>query len=82
MAKEPAKWHRVKELYESHAEKLRSFNARTDAMKARANELAEAVTGVEEAIYGFNPNEQNRQRLKAARAELATHYDGLKEVCP
>lgn len=82
MAKDPAKWHRVKELYEQHAEKLRSFHASTDAMKERATALAEAVDGVEEAIYGFNPNEQNRQRLKAARGELSARYEELKEVCP
>ena len=82
MAKDPAKWHRVRELYQQHAEKLQRFQARTDAMKKRANELAEAVTGVEKAIYRFNPNEQNRQRLQTARKELAARYDELKEVCP
>jgi hypothetical protein len=82
MAKDPAKWHRVRELYNQHAEKLRAFDARTDVMKKRATELAAAVTGVEDAIYRFNPNEQNRQRIQVARQELDARYDELKELCP
>jgi hypothetical protein len=81
MAKDPAKWHRVKQLYEQHAEGLQRFQASTDEMKQGATDLAEAVTGVEKAIYSFNPNEQNRKRLEAARKEMGAKLDGLKELC-
>lgn len=81
IARDPAKWHRIEKVYESLAEELEAYLPTTEVMQKHGAELQTTMAKMAGAVYGFNPNARNRERLAETSKATRAHLQTIEEVC-